>query len=487
MNKRKRSGTVKRWAPLLVAVTLLLPRGLFGQGSSSGAPSLTLAELSRSIEDLSDRVSPAVVQVFASGFRVNPEGGPSDPGLVSKTRNVGSGVVMDSDGHVLTNAHVIAGAAAVQVLLPALFEAGSPRQSILKGRGKRFSAEIVGVDSDTDLAVLKIPEKGLPFLTFGDSDQVRQGQLVLAFGSPLGLENSVTMGVVSATARQLRPEDPMIYIQTDTPINPGNSGGPLVDLQGRVVGINTFILSQSGGSEGIGFAAPSNIARNVFTQLRKSGQVRRGSIGVYAQSISPELAQGLNLANDWGVILGDVFPGGSADSAGLKEGDVILTLNGKVMENARQLEVNIYRHAIGERISLEVLRGAEKLKVDVAVAARDPDPERFSADVSVEKNRVQRLGVLGITLDAKTARELPPLRKHEGVLVAARVATAFPGEEQLLPGDVIYAVGRVPVKDLESLRSSVGALDAGKPVVVQLERQGKVRYLAVWLEDSQRR
>ena len=243
----------------------------------------------------------------------------------------------------------------------------------------------------------------------------------------------------------------MIYIQTDTPINPGNSGGPLVDLHGRVVGINTFILSQSGGSEGIGFAAPSNIAQNVFTQLSKGGNVRRGSIDVHAQSITPELAQGLNLANDWGVIVGDVVPGGSADRAGLKEGDIILTLNGKVMENARQLEVNIYRHAIGERVSLEVLRGAAKLKVDVAVAARDPDPERFSASVSVAKNRVQRFGVLGITLDAKTARELPPLRKHEGVLVAARVATSFPGEDQLLPGDVIYAVGLTPVRGLGKL------------------------------------
>lgn len=485
ITREKRRRFVARCA--MVLTTLLWAQSLFAQAGSKDVPSTRLAELSRSIEDLSDRVSPAVVQVFASGFRVNPEGGSSDPGLISKTRNVGSGVVMDAEGHVLTNAHVIAGAAAVEVALPALFEAGSPRQSILKGRGKRFSAEVVGVDSDTDLAVLKIPAKGIPFLTFGDSDHVRQGQLVLAFGSPLGLENSVTMGVVSATARQLRPEDPMIYIQTDTPINPGNSGGPLVDLYGHVIGINTFILSQSGGSEGIGFAAPSNIARNVFTQLSKSGQVRRGSIGVYAQSISPELAQGLNLANEWGVILGDVFPGGAAASAGLKEGDVILTLNGKVMENARQLEVNIYRHAIGERISLEVLRGADKLKVEVAVAARDPDPERFSASVSVEKNRVQRLGVLGLTLDAKTAQELPPLRKHEGVLVAARVATAFPGEEQLLPGDVIYAVGRVPVKDLEGLRSSVSALDADKPAIVQLERQGKVRYLAVWLEDSRRR
>jgi serine protease Do len=208
---------------------------------------------------------------------------------------------------------------------------------------------------------------------------------------------------------------------------------------------------------------------------------------VYAQTISPELAHGLNLVNDWGVILGDVFPGGSGDRAGLKEGDVILTLNGKVMENARQLEVNIYRHAIGEQVTLEVLRGAKQLKVEVAVVAKDPDPERFSASVSVEKNRVQRFGVLGITLDAKTAQELPPLRKHEGVLVAARVATAFPGEEQLLPGDVIYAVDRSLVKDLEGLRTIVSGLDANRPAIVQLERQGKVRYLAVWLEDSQRR
>src|SRR5262245_32386428 len=450
-------------------------------------PATSLVELSRAIEDLSARVSPAVVQVFASGFKVNLDDDAPDPGLVSKTRNIGSGVVMDSDGHILTNGHVIAGAATVEVVLPAVFESGSPRQSILKGRGKRFPAEVVGVDSGTDLAVLKIAGKGLPFLTFGDSDQVRQGQLVLAFGSPLGLENSVTMGVVSATARQLRSEDPMIYMQTDSPINPGNSGGPLVDLHGRVVGINTMILSQSGGSEGIGLAAPSNIARNVFTQLSTNGKVRRGTLGVYAQSISPELAKGLNLTNDWGVILGDVLPGGPADRAGLQEGDVILTLNGKVMENARQLEVNVYRHAIGERVSLEVMRGAQKLDLDVTVGARDPDPERFTAQVSMAKNRVQRLGILGITLDAKISQDLPPLRKHEGVLVAARVSTAFPGEERLLPGDVIYAVGSVPVKDLESLRTGVDGHDGAKPVIVQLERQGKVRYVAVWLEDSQRR
>ena len=159
--------------------------------------------------------------------------------------------------------------------------------------GRTLDATIVGIDRETDLAVLKVDAKGLPALPLGDSDHLRQGNLVLAFGSPLGLENSVTLGVVSAVGRQRAPEDPMVYVQTDAPINPGNSGGPLVDTSGRVIGINTHILSQSGGSEGIGFAVPSNIVRTVFEQLRTTGRVRRGTLGVLTQTITPVMAQGL--------------------------------------------------------------------------------------------------------------------------------------------------------------------------------------------------
>src|SRR5205807_7150910 len=176
-----------------------------------------------------------------------------------------------------------------------------------------------------------------------------------AFGNPLGLEGSVSLGIVSSTARQIRPDDAMIYIQTDAPINPGNSGGPLVDSEGQVVGINTFILSQSGGSEGIGFAIPSNIVRNVIRQIKKDGHVHRGQIGLYAQTITPALASGLGLPQDWGVLVGDVTPHGPADTAGIKVGDIILSLNGKPMENARQLEVNVYRYPEDEKVSLEVL------------------------------------------------------------------------------------------------------------------------------------
>jgi len=474
---------MRAWVTLLTAAGLLLPSARLGQVTAKTAPAATLTEFSRSIEELTTRVSSAVVQVFASGFRLNAED-ESTPGLVMRTRSGGSGVLIDSEGHIVTNAHVVEGAARIEVLLPNVLNPDMPGRSILKARSKKIVAEVLGTDKETDLAVLKIPKPQLPHLELADSDGVRQGQIVLAVGSPMGLENSVTLGVVSATARQLRPEDPMIYIQTDCPINPGSSGGPLMDLQGRVVGINTFILSQSGGNEGIGFAAPSNIVRNVVDQIRRTGKVRRGTIGVYAQTISPELASGLGLPKDWGVILGDIVPGGQAAGAGLQEGDVVLTLDGKIMENARQFEVNVYRRAVGDSIVLEVQRGAQKLSFRVPVGVRDDASERFTPGVSVQRDRVPVLGILGMTIDAQIAQSLPPLRKHAGVLVAARVSQAFPGEEQLLPGDVIYSVNNVKVASMEELRAATRDLTLDKPVVVQLERAGRVRFLAVSAEDA---
>jgi serine protease Do len=445
-------------------------------------PQPALAELSRSVEELAAGVSSSVVQVFASGFRVGAGDDSSGTGVIDKTRSSGSGVLLDPEGYIVTNAHVVESAAKVEVVLPARLNDGPPRRSILGGQGKSVTAEVVGVDKETDLAVLKIPQQGLPHLVLGDSEQVRPGQLVLAFGSPLGLENSVTMGVVSATARQIRPEDPMIYIQTDTPINPGNSGGPLIDLEGRVIGINTLILSQSGGSEGIGFAAPSNIVRVVFEQIRNGGRVRRGMIGAYAQTITSELATGLALPHDWGVILGDVLPDGPGARAGLKEGDVVLTLNGKVMENARQFDVNLYRQRVGDRVSLEVARGQQRLTLQVPVIERPDDPERFVGMVSVERNALPALGVLGVTVDARIAQMLPPLRKNAGVLVAARTSGSFPGKERLLPGDIVYSVNRVPVMTLEELRAATTDLNSSAPVVIQVERQSRVRYLVIELE-----
>jgi serine protease Do len=310
---------------------------------------------------------------------------------------------------------------------------------------------------------------------------LRQGQLVLAFGNPLGLANSVTMGVVSSIARQLKPDDPMIYIQTDAPINPGNSGGPLLDAEGRIVGINTFILTQSGGSEGIGFAIPSSIVHTVVQQIRKDGHVHRGQIGVRAQSITPALAAGLGLKRDWGVILADVDPEGPADEAGAKVGDIVLSVNGRTMENARQLEVNLYRRPVGEKVTLQVLRDDQKLSLDVAVIERDDDPLRFADLVDPEKNVIPRLGILGMEINQKIAQMVPDLRVQYGVVVAARAAGS-PYSTALAPGDIIHSLNGAPVTSIAALRDALERVKPGDPTVLQIERDGHLRYMNLELE-----
>src|SRR5262249_23595553 len=213
-------------------------------------------------------------------------------------------------GYVMTNAHVVAGARLVQIQFSA--ERRPNSTSILKTRGKVTGAQVVGTDEETDLALLKfdpaaigLDASKIPSLPLGDSELLSPGQWVLGFGRPFGLESTITMGIVSSVARQVEPDAPMVYIQTDAAINPGNSGGPLVDLEGRVVGLNTFILSRSGGSEGLGFAIPSNIVRAVYEQLKASGRVRRGSLGLGTQTITATLASALRLGRDWGVVVAD--------------------------------------------------------------------------------------------------------------------------------------------------------------------------------------
>jgi len=298
----------------------------------------------------------------------------------------------------------------------------------------------------------------------------------------MGLDSSVTLGVVSAVARQLEPDDPMIYIQTDASINPGNSGGPLVDTEGRMVGINTLILSQSGGNEGLGFAAPSNIVKTVFDQIRTSGRVKRGTIGVYAQTITPTLASAMKLPQDWGVILGDVFPQTPGAMAGLQIGDVVLTLDGKRMENGRQFEVNLYRRAVGDVVNVEVLRDGKTLKYPVAVAEREDDAARFADMVSPERNIVPRLGVLALDIDERVASMIGELRVPRGVLVAAIASDAPAAEHALEAGDVIVALNGSPVTTLADLRSSVARLATRAPLVLQVQRNGQLMFVAFELE-----
>lgn len=466
------------WSKFPIVALQLLLAGVHAQAPEQKPPD-ALHNLSAELEALARRVSRGLVQIYASGYTLNSDEGEStNASLISKQRSSGSGVILSADGYIVTNGHVVQGARRIQVQLSYALDQTLPHRSAVKPRGKLMEAKLVGVDRETDLAVLKIEGADLPRLALGDSDAVKQGQLVLAFGNPLGLQNSVTLGIVSSTARQLKPDDPMIYIQSDAAINPGNSGGPLLDADGRVIGINTFILSQSGGSEGMGFSIPSNIVANVYRQIRKDGHVHRGHIGVYAQTITPELASGLSLGQDWGVLLADVAPDGPAAEAGLAVGDIVLKMNGRTLENARQMEVGLYRRPPSEKVSLEILRGSVKLTFEVPVIEREDDPQRFADMVSPEANMIARLGILGVQIDKKILEMLPDLRKQYGIVVAAGAASGGP----LHAGDVIYAVNGVPTATVVALRTALDDLKAGDPAIIQVERDGRLMFIVVDLE-----
>jgi serine protease Do len=458
----------------LLALVLLAASPALAQTPARGTPPPTAAELSRSLEGTAQTVSPSVVEIFTTSYlpREGIVARPSD--LVATERATGSGVIVDPDGFIVTNAHVVTGAQRVRVEIPSV-----EGQSILAARSRSVPAQIVGLDLETDIAVIKVNERNLPALAFGDSDALRVGQLVLAVGSPLGFRNTVSFGVISSVARQLTPESPMIYVQTDATINQGSSGGPLVDLRGRIVGINTLILSQTGGFEGLGFAAPSNIVSTVYQQLRKSGRVRRGDIGVRPQTITPLLAAALKLPRDRGVVLADVQPGSPAARVGLQPGDLVLTFDGKPMENGRQLQVTLYRRFVGELVMLEIQRGSELLKVPVTISERADTFAGLTEAVDPRQNLIPRLGILGVTLNPRLTETLPVLRVAAGVVVVSTVPGAIDTPDGgLAPGDVIFSVNGQAVAALNELRALLDAMKPGDAGVLQIERRGALMFVA---------
>lgn len=474
MSRSSRNGVL--FVVVLVSLIVSAPAALAQAQTREAA---TAADLSRSLEATARMVGPSVVQIFTTSFTPGEGVVARTADLITTQRASGSGVIVAPDGYIVTNAHVVRGAQRLRVEL----SAPAAGQSILATRSRTLTGQIVGMDLETDLAVIKVDEANLPVLAFGDSDELKAGQVVLAFGSPLGLHNSVSLGVVSAVARQLEPESPMIYVQTDAPINPGSSGGPLVDTRGRVVGINTLNASRAGGYEGLGFAAPSNIVRTVYEQIRKVGRVRRGDIGVRPQTVTPVLASGLNLARDHGVILADVMPGSPAALAGLRPGDFVLSIDGKPMENGRQLQVNLYRHFVGDVTTLEILRDGQTMKVPVAMSEREDALSGLSASTDPRQNLVPRLGILGVTLDQQIAALLPVQRVRSGVVVASTVAGAIDAlEGGLAAGDVVFAVNRKAIAGLGEFRAALNQLKTGDPVVLQLERRGELMYLAFTIE-----
>src|SRR4029077_12928635 len=259
-------------------------------------------------------------------------------------------------------AHVVSGAQRVQIVLPADNTDGT-LATALSGKTYLVAAKSVGITTELDLALLKIDGLKLPALPLATYSQLRQGETVFAFGSPIGMRNSLTHGLISSVARQVDPDSPLIYVQTDAPINPGNSGGPLVNIRGEVVGVNTFIMSQSGGNEGLGFAIPSATTRTVFRQLKEHGVLRKQELGISWQTITPEMAAALSLARDYGVIVSDVWPGGPAQAAGLKVGDILVSMDGVPADNLPTVVYSLRLRDSAEKVQLKVLRDGSEVGV----------------------------------------------------------------------------------------------------------------------------
>ena len=441
----------------------------------------TLHKLNESVDALIKKVSPSVVQILVTGYGPLESGEHGNAGVViGRQRAIGSGFVIDPSGYIITNAHVVSGAQRVQVVLPAANPEGT-LQSILSSRTNIVPARVVGVTREVDLALLKIDNVQLPALPIAPYRNIRQGEMVLAFGSPEGLRNTVTLGVVSAVARQTDPDSPMVYVQTDAPINPGNSGGPLVNVDGEVVGVNTFILSQSGGNEGLGFAIPSGVVRVAYQQLRKFGHAHHAEIGIGIQTISPILAAAMNLPHSYGVIVSDVQPDSPALAAGVRIGDILLTVDGRMADSVPYVSFRLMSVSDGDKVHLEVLRGQEKLAFDVPVHERSDSMDQITALADPEKNLVRSLGIVGIEIDKKIAAMAPELRDPFGIIVAARSTEG--GGVPLTTGDVIRTLNGQPMTTLERLRSTLQGLPSGAPVVLQIQREERLLYVAFTLEQ----
>jgi len=466
------------------ASTAILALFMVFHGTSASAQDRSdnaLRKLNESVDALIKKVSPSVVQILVTGY------GPIDSSersntavVIGRQRAIGSGFVIDPAGYIITNAHVVTGAQRVQVVVPEGVSDGS-LQAILSARTNIVPARVVGVARDIDVALLKVDDVKFTALPLAQYRNIHQGEIVLAFGSPEGLRNTVTLGVVSSAARQIDPDSPMVYIQTDAPINPGNSGGPLVNVDGEVLGINTFILSQSGGNEGLGFAIPSSVVGVAYQQLRKFGHIHRAQIGIGVQTISPVLAAALNLPRSYGVIVSDVLPGSLSLTAGVRVGDILLTVDGRAADSVPYVSFRLMSVDAGAKVHLEVLRGKEKLPFDVPVVEPPHEMDQIASLADPEKNLVRPLGIIGVEIDQKIAAMAQDLRDPFGIIVVARSSEG--ADIPLTTGDVIRTLNGRPMTTLERLRAALQSLPPGAPVVLQIQRDQRLLFVAFTLDQ----
>ncbi len=434
-----------------------------------------LSDFSNAVQALTARISPSVVRILTTRYSALEGSGRNDV-VIGKQQSIGSGVIIDPDGYIVTNAHVVENAETIKVdLVPAGEETVSG--VLERSRTAPIDASLIGVFKEGDIALIKVAKTGLPALEFADYRKLHQGQVVFAFGSPEGLQNSVSMGVVSAIARQPDPDSPFLYIQTDTAINPGNSGGPLVNAEGEVVGLNTFIITQSGGNEGVGFAIPSNILSLAARNIRKYGHVHRSSVGLGLQAITPTLAKALALPRSYGVIVSDVAPGGPAEAAGVKLNDILLSVEGRTVDSLPSMLGFYLQHGGGERISFEFLRGDQKVQVEMVTLEQHDQADRLADLLDPSKDLITPLGILGATVDRKMEQIVGELRLPTGVIVAARTQDSASMASSLQVGDVIHAVNGDFVYTIDDLKSALGRFKPGDALALLVERNGRLQYV----------
>ncbi|HUP95396.1 MAG TPA: DegQ family serine endoprotease [Burkholderiales bacterium] len=392
---------------------------------------------------------------FFRRFMPNPgQGAPRE----FQSQSLGSGFIMSADGYVLTNAHVVEAADEITVKLT---------------DKRELKAKVIGADKRTDIALLKIEASGLPFVRFGDPNRLRVGEWVVAIGSPFGFENSVTAGIVSAKGRSLPQENFVPFIQTDVAVNPGNSGGPLFNLRGEVVGINSAIYSRTGGFMGLSFAIPIDVANEIVQQLKSTGRVIRGRIGVVIQPVTRELADGFGLPKAIGALVNSVEKGGPAEKAGVEPGDVILRFDGKVVNSSEDLPRVVGATKPGTRVPMQIWRSKAPRDVQVMVAELPDD--RAAPQKRGAKPPAAAPGVFGMTLSELTDAQRKELKVEGGVLVGeVQGAAARAGIRR---GDVILGVNNQDVKSVEHFRELMTQVEKGRIVALLVRRGGNSLYI----------
>ena len=444
-----------------------LPRGSYAPIVKKVAPGVVKIVTTSAIKNTSFQQSPGFNDPFWRRFFGDQSGQMfprRQPGPQMK-HGIGSGVIVTANGYILTNNHVVDGASEVKVTLQ---------------DGHEFTAKVIGRDPKSDIAVVKIDAKDLPAVPMADSEKVQIGDVVLAVGNPFGVGQTVTQGIVSALDRgNMGIEAYEDFIQTDAAINPGNSGGALVDIDGRLIGINTAILSRSGGSQGVGFAIPSNLARTVMESLVKYGHVTRGYLGVMIQNVTPALAQEFNLKESTGALIGDVVPDGPADKAGFKSGDVVVEFNGRKVSDSRHLQLAVAETKPGSAVRVEILRNGDKKTLEATIKEL-PGAEQLAEMGTPNGSDTGTLNGVNVgDLDREAREQLNiPKEVTGGALITEVDPNSAAAEAGLKPGDVIVEINRHPVKNAgDAVRLTENT--KSKRTLVRVWENGGSHYIVV--------